>query len=245
MKIADLDLTSRETFCLHPWVRDLEPLYEHDATLARYATARALGDLKRLGEERSAKDGRFCIVATDGRVKSKESFFNKLYMKVRCSKRAVTQATLRSLYGSIRDLSGIRFSCPYFDQVIPVIEEFVRPELAALGYGTDLLTVPGCDDKNYLDQGDDFGYRSYHFFIEIPTLVDIFGAAESCLCEVQARTELQHVWAVKSHDLLYKKNGRKQDDPHCIDDMRQVSNSLRAADQFLVSIRDRVNGGNN
>jgi hypothetical protein len=60
------------------------------------------------------------------------------------------------------------------------------------------------------------------------------------------RSELQHVWAVKSHDLLYKPSrGWQLSDKHVTEDMRQLSNSLRAADQFLVSIRDRARGGGN
>src|SRR5207253_3831744 len=59
-------------------------------------------------------------------------------------------------------------------------------------------------DLDYLEWGSDVGYRSYHFFVKVPTPVNIYGDLEMRVCEVQARTELQHVWAVKSHDLLYK-----------------------------------------
>ena len=63
------------------------------------------------------------------------------------------------------------------------------------------------------------------------------------VCELQARTELQHVWAVKSHDLLYKPGfGWQHSDNHVVKDMREVSHSLKAADQWLMSIRDRVRG---
>jgi len=33
--------------------------------------------------------------------------------------------------------------------------------------------------------------------------------------------------------------GWNMSDEHVVQDMREVSNSLRAADQFLISIRDR------
>lgn len=122
------------------------------------------------------------------------------------------------------------------------VETLVRPRLAGFGYAT-LLSVASLRDKSFLDAGDAFGYRSYHFYVKVPTDIDIYGNSQLCLCEVQARSELQHVWAVKSHELLYKaEEGWQLDDQHVVEDMRQVSNSLRAADQHLVSIRDRVRG---
>jgi ppGpp synthetase/RelA/SpoT-type nucleotidyltranferase len=120
------------------------------------------------------------------------------------------------------------------------IEDLIRPKLRELGYATN-LDEGGFPSKDYLDHGDEFGYRSYHFFVKVPTPIDIYGNVELCLCEIQARTELQHMWAVKSHDLLYKPQGQWElSDKHVLEDMKQVSNSLRAADQFLVSIRDRT-----
>lgn len=118
-------------------------------------------------------------------------------------------------------------------------DEPIRPGLQRLGYGSDLR--PRLKDRDDLDEGDEWGYRSYHFYVQVPTPVDIYGKIKLRLCEVQARTELQHVWAVKSHDLLYKPgSGSRPLDRHVTEDMRQVSNSLRAADQFLQSVRDRV-----
>ncbi|MEW6214747.1 MAG: hypothetical protein AB1478_06010, partial [Nitrospirota bacterium] len=106
---------------------------------------------------------------------------------------------------------------------------------------TNLEEFPDMKDKNMLDYGDELGYRSYHFFVKIPTIIDIFGGIEHFICEVQGRSELQHIWAVRSHDLLYKHGeGWNIPDEQAIEDMRQLSNTLRAADQFFVSIRDRI-----
>jgi hypothetical protein len=43
---------------------------------------------------------------------------------------------------------------------------------------TDLSSV-GLGDKNYLDKGDSKGYRSYHFFLKVPTPVDIYGTTKT------------------------------------------------------------------
>jgi ppGpp synthetase/RelA/SpoT-type nucleotidyltranferase len=63
------------------------------------------------------------------------------------------------------------------------------------------------------------------------------------ICEVQGRSELQHVWAVKSHDLLYKPDdGWLKPDAETLKDMQELSNSLRSVDHFLCRIRKRVRG---
>jgi ppGpp synthetase/RelA/SpoT-type nucleotidyltranferase len=128
----------------------------------------------------------------------------------------------------------------YLDEVRPAITDLIRPGLAKLGYATQLKAA-GLRDKDFLDTGNEHGYRSYHFHVKVPTPIDIFGNTKLCLCEIQAKSELQHVWAAKSHDLLYKpEEGWQFGDPHVEGDMRAVSDSLRAADQHLVSIRDRI-----
>ncbi|PYQ67348.1 MAG: hypothetical protein DMF53_01845 [Acidobacteria bacterium] len=209
-----LTLESFEEFRTHPWVQNLVPIYKRDAILAKYAVARLISDLGSISTEYADKNGYAVFISIEGRVKR--------------------------IYRGIKDLSGVRFSCPYLDEVRTTIEQWVRPGLHRLGYGTSLQAAP-LRDKDFLDAGNEHGYRSYHFYLRVPTDVDIYGNSKLCLCEVQARSELQHIWAVKSHDLLYKPGtGWQYSDTHVQEDMRQVSNSLRAADQHLVSIRDRI-----
>jgi len=195
-------------------------------------------DLGNLNEIYSAQQGRSFFTSIDGRVKSQLSFFRKLFKlcNERSASTGVTPEILQTIYEDIKDLCGLRFACPYYDEIGPATER-VRAFLRELGYATALAELP---DKDYLDEGDALGYRSYHFFLRIPTTTSIYGDVDLCLCEVQARSELQHIWAVKSHDLLYKiGDGWRTADQHVAADMRQLSNSLRAADQSLISIRDR------
>ena len=112
--------------------------------------------------------------------------------------------------------------------------------MAPIGYATE-LDGDRYGDKDYLEDGDLFGYRSYHLFLKVPAIVDIYGNTDSVLCEVQARSELQHVWAVKSHDLLYKADGCIEEIEQYRDDMRELSHHLKVADHFLDRIRSRIN----
>jgi ppGpp synthetase/RelA/SpoT-type nucleotidyltranferase len=177
-------------------------------------------------------------------VKGKGSFFKKLYenCKDNCKKQGFDRENLQSWYLGIHDLAGVRFSCPYFDEVADAIRDRIRPFLETRGYGTD-LSDEGLKDKDYLDKGDKNGYRSYHFFLKVPTPIDIYGATKTVICEVQGRSELQHVWAVKSHDLLYKpEEGWLKPNAETLKDMQELSNSLRSVDHFLCRIRQRVRG---
>ncbi|HEY6352328.1 MAG TPA: RelA/SpoT domain-containing protein [Candidatus Angelobacter sp.] len=241
--LTTLDLRSFEKFKAHPLVSPLMQRYQKDAILAECAVRTLVQDLKELNDDFSEKLFRTAFTTIEGRVKAEQSFLLKLHQLCRESSpsRGITQESLDEIYLNIRDLAGVRFSCPYYDEVKHAIEKLVRPWLSARGHATGLQEESGCKDKDSLDSGDDFGYRSYHFYVRVATVIDIYGTRKPVLCEVQARTELQHIWAVKSHDLLYKpETGWMLSDKHVAEDMRQVSNSLRAADQFLVSIRDRV-----
>jgi ppGpp synthetase/RelA/SpoT-type nucleotidyltranferase len=239
-KRQPLDIQTMEKFCAHAWIVDLQHDYDRDATLAKHALAQLTSDLSEHNTQYNLKNGRVAFTTIEGRVKNRGSFFQKLWKLCRANaSKGLSQREVTNLYSSIKDLCGVRFSCPYYDEILPTVSA-LRTRLEELGYATDLRTK-GCKDRNNLDEGDESGYRSYHFYVEVPTPINIYGEEKFCLCEIQARSELQHVWAVKSHDLLYKPGqGWTFGDAHVAEDMRQVSNSLRAADQHMISIRDRI-----
>lgn len=237
-----VDLSSYASFEAHPWVRALKARYRQDAVLAIHATNRMYQDLLAMNEEHIKEKGHVLFSKAEFRVKTPRSSFKKLWRIAvkEGPQRGITQGTLAEMYEEIRDLAGVRFACPYFDEVKITINGLIRPKLQALGYATDLSADPRLADEDWLDLGDEAGYRAYHFYVRVPTPTDIFGNAQLVLCEVQGRSELQHMWAVKSHDLLYNKEADEWDIELEREDMKQLSNALRAADQFLQSIRDRV-----
>lgn len=239
-----VSLRSDEEFCNHPWVQELLQRFRKDRAIATHGVRKVVADLDAFNKESIGTTGRVSLTSVDGRAKTKESFFQKLRVSCNSSapKRGVTRDTLNQCYEAIKDLCGVRFACPYWDEIKPAVDQ-VRAYLSDLNYAIQLEKREGLQDRDFLDVGDEVGYRSYHFFIEVPVTVDIFGEVQMFLCEIQARSELQHIWAVKSHDLLYKpKSGLELRDQHVLEDMKQVSNGLRAADQFMVSIRDRSRG---
>lgn len=239
---SPISLENWDVFQSHPWVGAIMQRYrDRDQRVAKRACIRVLSDLRALNDKHAQEHRRAAFTSIDGRVKAEDSLCKKLYRKclANAPSSGVTQATVNKMRSQIKDVCGVRISVPYIDEVGTAVNDLVRPELQLLGYAINLGSR--YQDKDYLDAGDEFGYRSYHFFVKVPARIDIYDRTEMVLCEVQARSELQHVWADKSHNLLYKQgNGWDYSDQHVLEDMRQLSNHLRAADQFLVSIRDRI-----
>lgn len=241
---APLDMGSFETFMAHPSIAKYVSKYERTAPFAARALEVIDRDMKSLNEEYYKSHSRVLFTVLEPRVKSKKSFFEKFYAETldNSTHRGISSEMLDEYFLGIHDIAGIRFACPYFDEVKSAVSDFLRPRLKQLNYAVD-LTQEGLLDRDYLDDGDKAGYRSYHFFVKVPTPVDIWGETKPCLVEVQGRSELQHVWAVKSHDLLYKNDkDRCPIKPEIRDDMKQISHNLRSADHFLTRIRDAVRG---
>jgi ppGpp synthetase/RelA/SpoT-type nucleotidyltranferase len=235
-----------DKFHAHPSIAPFIAKYRHDAELAKAARLKMLSDFKDLNDAyANAHNKESLITSFDSRVKGESSFFEKLFDLCRdnCPITGLTEPLVDEQYSSIHDLCGGRFSCAYFSDVKPVLYDSVRPYLNALDYETDLeKTDPIYKDKDLLKDGDERGYRSYHFYIRVPTVWNIYGNIEMCLAEIQARTELQHVWSVKSHDLMYKplNGGKKITDDIILEDMKGISDNLSFADGFLDRIRSRV-----
>lgn len=232
-------------FFAHPNIKPYIKKYTGDAALAKAAKRKMLADFKVMNYVYANEHNKESIITTfNSRVKEEISFIKKLYTLClnMCPDTGVTTALLDEQYSQIHDVCGGRFSCAYLGDVKKIIKDFVRPNLNLLQYETDLQADPIYIDKDWLTSGDEHGYRSYHFYIKVPTLVDIYGNIKMCIAEIQARTELQQVWAVKSHDLMYKplNGGKKITDEIILGDMKGISDHLSVADGFLDRIRSRV-----
>jgi ppGpp synthetase/RelA/SpoT-type nucleotidyltranferase len=161
---ADFDLSSFKNFMRNPWTNEIVERYALDAVTADHAVQILIDDLKLLNAAYLDEKSRVLFTSLDGRVKGKRSFFKKLYENCRenCKRQGFDRKNLQSWYSGIHDIAGVRFSCPYFDEVENAIQNRIRPFLESRGYGTNLSNL-AFKDKNYLDKGDKNGYRSYHF----------------------------------------------------------------------------------
>ena len=177
-----IDLGSFEKFRSHPWVDDLSPKFRDESVLAKRAMLKGIEDLRSIAESWRKANNRALFTTIDGRVKTEVSFFQKLFeiCKQRGAKDGFTQDTLAAAYEAITDLCGLRFACPYWDDVEYAINEVLRPLLESRrGYAVKPPELKYAD-RNYLDSGSPVGYRSYHFFLKIPTQIDIYGRVKHC-----------------------------------------------------------------
>jgi ppGpp synthetase/RelA/SpoT-type nucleotidyltranferase len=225
--------------------------YLEDHVKAVAAVPRLVTDLRSMNRkfDYSIGDqviGSFAFTAVSGRVKTYESVLRKLYRICRdleYDRDDLTETVLLKCHKEIKDIAGCRFSCPYIDQVRLAIDYIIRQELNKINeeYET-VLKGKIHEDKNFLEHGDKKGYRAFHLYVRVPIL-DAFGNGTKMLCEIQGRSELQHVWATKSHDLLYKQEeGWSDMHRNTVKFMRRISDSLGMADDSIVIVRNSARG---
>lgn len=119
------------------------------------------------------------------RVKTIRSIFRKIAREKLDGRRL---KRVRDVENHINDLAGARVVCDYLSDVAFIHAYLQRhPAFKVLPKKT----------KDYIAHPMD-GYRGVHLVVKIQTS---FGRAR---CEIQLRTMLQHAWAEKSHDLIYK-----------------------------------------
>ncbi len=140
--------------------------------------------------ERTAADAGLTLFRIEGRVKTLESFKEKL---VRPSK-----AAKYSKLSDVTDLCGVRVvlfdtdACSSFISLIK--ERFNVDEVNSM-------------DKSLELEDDRFGYQSTHLVLELVSERESlfeFSDLMNLKAEVQVRTVLQHAWAALDHRLRYK-----------------------------------------
>ncbi len=85
--------------------------------------------------------------------------------------------------------------CQFVDEIKPVVE-YLRKR-------NDFEIV---EERDYVTQKKDSGYRSYHVVISYP--VQTIQGEQKVLVEIQIRTLAMNFWATIEHSLNYKYSGR-------------------------------------
>ena len=157
------------------------------------------------------------------RVKSVRSILRKIAQKKRDG---LPLETVRHVENHINDLAGARVVCDYLSDVAFIHAYLQRhPTFKVLPTKT----------RDYIAHPEN-GYRGVHLVVQVQTS---FGRAK---CEVQLRTMLQHAWAEKNHDLLYKLGSSKvRRVPKQIRMlMEKQSDLLYTIDEMALEIADAV-----
>jgi len=121
-----------------------------------------------------------------GRVKPIASILDKAQKK---------NIPLDKLEEQMQDIAGLRMMCQFVDDIKTVVE--------LLRQRNDFEIV---EERDYINQKKDSGYRSYHVVIRYP--VQMIDGEKKILVEIQIRTLAMNFWATIEHSLNYKYSGR-------------------------------------
>ncbi|MBB5354251.1 putative GTP pyrophosphokinase [Anoxybacillus mongoliensis] len=125
-----------------------------------------------------------------GRVKPIASILDKAQKK---------NIPLDQLEEQMQDIAGLRMMCQFVDDIQTVVE--------LLRKRNDFTIV---EERDYITQKKDSGYRSYHVVIRYP--VQMIYGEKNILVEIQIRTLAMNFWATIEHSLNYKYSGKFPED---------------------------------
>ena len=152
------------------------------------------------------------------RIKSFESFRSKVVRKSWSPDEALSVCS---------DLVGGRVVCNNIEDVY---------RFAELLKENSRDVRPLVDERDYIVEPDDRGYRALHLDLKLNVSEKAFDY-EIVSCEVQVRTLLQDAWAELAHDDIYKQTALPEDLEARAADLAEA---LAAADKIAGSIRGRA-----
>jgi len=132
--------------------------------------------------EKTLKEQKVDLLHVSSRVKSFESFYEKISRK-----------KYSDPYREIEDICGLRIVCFYAND-LERIDQIIH----------DTFLLGDFIDKAELQDPDRFGYRANHYIVRLPESEDSYDLSNFKI-EVQARTILMHAWAHIQGKLEYKK----------------------------------------
>lgn len=151
-----------------------------------------------------------------GRVKPVPSIMEKSRRK---------KIPLEEVENEIQDIAGVRVVCQFVEDIYSVV--------GMLRARKDFTIV---EEKDYVSQKKDSGYRSYHVIIRYP--VETIHGERHLLAEIQIRTLSMNFWATNEHSLNYKYAGQI---PAAIKErLRSAAEAAFKLDEEMSKIRDEV-----
>lgn len=121
------------------------------------------------------------------RIKSPESIIKK------ASKKNLN-FSLETVRESIKDIAGIRITCPFISDVYKIAEMLENQR--------DIELI---ERKDYIKNPKPNGYQSLHLIIRIPVFMS--DRVEKVYVELQIRTIAMDFWASLEHKIFYKYDG--------------------------------------
>ena len=125
----------------------------------------------------------------------------------------------------IEDIAGIRIMCQFVEDIYAIVD--------IIKQRTDMRIV---NEKDYIKNSKNSGYRSYHVIIMYP--INTVDGPRELQCEIQIRTLAMNFWATIEHSLKYKYD-------HYIPDelavrLKRAADAAFMLDQEMGEIREDI-----
>ena len=164
-------------------------------------------------------DSEMCnIIDIQGRIKNIDSIEEKVYRKGILSSQ---------VFDEFDDIAGVRVICEYISDVYFLLE-YIK--------NNPLIKIVEIDDK--IKTITEEGYRGIHVIVQ----VDVYYNKElhnDVKVEIQLRTSFQNGWAMKTHNLTYKRKTNLAQD--IAKHMKLLSDTIYEADFKAQELRDLLN----
>ncbi len=162
------------------------------------------------------------ISSIQSRIKRPDSIFEKMYRKgLVYSKEALVE--------NISDIAGVRVICPFIDDIYAIAEMLLSQD--------DIVLI---QQKDYIKEPKENGYRSLHLVIEIPIFLS--DRKRSMRVEVQIRTIAMNFWASLEHQIHYKKN--LANGKELCEDMKECADIIHQTDIRMQEIQKKMQESN-
>ena len=148
------------------------------------------------------------------RIKSEES------MREKCVRKGLPQ-TPDSALRVLKDAIGVRVVCAFVSDVYSIRDY--------------LVNLPDCElveEKDYIRNPKENGYRSYHMILMV---------SGSVYAEIQLRTISMDTWAALEHHMHYKKE-KTAEETLITAELKRCADELASTDLSMQTIRDMIRG---
>ncbi len=174
--------------------------------------------LKVLNEEFSRVYKRNPFESIKSRLKTPESLYEKL-------ERKGYPVSLESIEELINDVAGVRVICSFPDDIYRLAKLLIRQD--------DIILL---NEKDYIKNPKDNGYRSLHLIIKIPVFLS--GGKTYRKVEVQFRTIAMDFWASLEHKLKYKRYVENAEE--IVGQLKACADSIEILDYQMQEIRNKI-----
>lgn len=216
LKIADSilkNLLGEQDEALKAWITERSQRLMQLMTYYKCAIMEIETKLNVLSEEHSLIHERNPISSIQTRLKTFASIKEKLGRKG-------LDMTVENIESNLFDVAGVRVICPFPDDVYTVAKALLRQD--------DVTLI---EQKDYIREPKENGYRSLHLIVEIP----IFLKSEKRMMkvEIQMRTIAMDFWASLEHQIFYKKDA-------CVNE--KILRELRECADMSAALDEKMNG---